>query len=104
MFMFLFGVACAHLSCKLVVAAMSKSPVEMLDYCMAGPLSLALYSYFDVGLWLQMVNVSVTEYTVLVCALVFTSIHFIQYCYRMCYEISAYFGIDVFRIPYNKGE
>ena len=44
---------------------MSKSPLDMLDMCMLGPMILVCWIYFGVTGWLALINVTLTEYHIL---------------------------------------
>lgn len=102
LFMMMFGTCTAKLTCNLVVASMSKSPVDMLDYCMIGPLLLATYNYFGVQGILAMVGIPLPEYYVLLATFVFSVLLFIRYSVCICQEISKDFRFDVFKIPYKE--
>eukprot|EP00112_Aurelia_sp_Birch-Aquarium-sp1_P001670 Seg1181.1 transcript_id=Seg1181.1/GoldUCD/mRNA.D3Y31 product="Cholinephosphotransferase 1" protein_id=Seg1181.1/GoldUCD/D3Y31 len=91
----MYGITIAKLTCKLVIATMTKHPLDMIDSCMLGPAALSFVNYF---------SLPVSEWHVLVGALVFESLNMIVFCTKVCIEISTYLGINVFSIPPPKKE
>lgn len=86
-----FGMITAKVTNRLVVAHMTKSEMEYLDWGLIGPLCLFLNQYF---------NCFLNEYWVLWFALLWCSFDLIRYCGQVCLEICAYLKIELFRIPY----
>lgn len=96
----MYGTAIAKLTCKLVIATMTKHPLDMVDSCMLGPAVLSCINYFSVPL---------DERSVLHGALVFELFNLFIFCTKVCLEISTYLGIHVFHItqksiPQKKSE
>lgn len=100
LFMLTFGACSAKLTCNLVIASMSKSPLEMLDACMIGPCILTFFIYFGGNGILSMFSLYLSEYYMLIGIFVFTIVNFVQFSVGICNEISRNFNIDVFSIPY----
>ncbi|XP_055600697.1 cholinephosphotransferase 1 isoform X1 [Uranotaenia lowii] len=86
-----FGMITAKVTNRLVVAHMTKSEMEYLDWGLIGPLCLFLNQYF---------NNFLSEYWVLWFAMLWCSIDMVRYCGQVCLEICAYLRIELFRIPY----
>lgn len=86
-----FGFLAAKVSCRLVVAHMSKSDMNYLDYGLIGPMFLFLNQYFDE---------SVPEYLVLWAAFIWCAGDLIWYSSKVCLEICEHLNIQLFKIPY----
>uniref|UniRef100_A0A1Q3FTS1 diacylglycerol cholinephosphotransferase n=1 Tax=Culex tarsalis TaxID=7177 RepID=A0A1Q3FTS1_CULTA len=86
-----FGMITAKVTNRLVVAHMTKSEMEYLDWGLIGPLCLFLNQYF---------NCFLSEYWVLWFAMIWCTVDLIRYCGQVCLEICAYLKIELFRIPY----
>ncbi|XP_035898455.1 cholinephosphotransferase 1 isoform X6 [Anopheles stephensi] len=86
-----FGMITAKVTNRLVVAHMTKSELEYLDWGLIGPLCLFLNQYF---------NSFLPEYYVLWFCLLWCTIDLIRYCGQVCLEICDYLKIELFRIPY----
>lgn len=86
-----FGMITAKVTNRLVVAHMTKSEMEYLDWGLIGPLCLFLNQYF---------NCFLSEYWVLWFAMLWCTFDLIRYCGQVCLEICAYLKIELFRIPY----
>ncbi|XP_065083472.1 cholinephosphotransferase 1 isoform X4 [Ochlerotatus camptorhynchus] len=86
-----FGMITAKVTNRLVVAHMTKSEMEYLDWGLIGPLCLFLNQYF---------NSFLPEYYVLWFAMLWCSVDLVRYCGQVCLEICAYLRIELFRIPY----
>ncbi|XP_058464942.1 cholinephosphotransferase 1 isoform X6 [Malaya genurostris] len=86
-----FGMITAKVTNRLVVAHMTKSEMEYLDWGLIGPLCLFLNQYF---------NSFLQEYYLLWFAMLWCSIDLVRYCGQVCLEICNYLKIDLFRIPY----
>lgn len=71
LYLLTFGVLAAKISCRLVVAHMSKSEMNLLDPGLYGPLILFLNQYF---------NEFITEYYVLWIAFLWCTYDLIGYC------------------------
>lgn len=86
-----FGLLAAKVSCRLVVAHMSKSEMNYLDSGLLGPLILFLNQYF---------NEFISEYLVLIIAFVWISFDLCWYCAHVCLEMCDHLNIMLFKIPY----
>nr|XP_040239858.2 cholinephosphotransferase 1 isoform X2 [Anopheles coluzzii] len=86
-----FGMITAKVTNRLVVAHMTKSEMEYLDWGLIGPLCLFLNQYF---------NSFLPEYYVLWFCLLWCTVDLIRYCGQVCLEICDYLKIELFRIPY----
>uniref|UniRef100_U5ESN6 diacylglycerol cholinephosphotransferase n=1 Tax=Corethrella appendiculata TaxID=1370023 RepID=U5ESN6_9DIPT len=86
-----FGMITAKVTNRLVVAHMTKSEMEYLDWGLIGPLCLFLNQYF---------NNFLPEYLILWFAMLWCSVDLIRYCGQVCLEICDYLQIELFRIPY----
>ncbi|XP_019869588.1 cholinephosphotransferase 1 isoform X1 [Aethina tumida] len=85
-----FGLVAARVTNRLVVAHMSKSEMEYLDWSLLGPALLFLNQYF---------NSFIPEYYVLWVAMILVTIDLLRYCGQICLEIADYLRIDIFRLP-----
>jgi hypothetical protein len=85
-----FGLLSAKVSCRLVVAHMSKSAMNYLDSGLAGILFLFLNQYF---------NEFVNEYFVLWLAIIWVTFDLCWYCINVCLEMCDHLNIQLFRIP-----
>lgn len=104
LFMLAFGACTAKLTCNLVVAGMSKSPLDMVDACMLGPCLLVFKIYFDVEGIVSMFGGSLPkdiELYMLYLIVFFNLVQFVRYSIGICKEISRDFNINVFSIPYE---
>uniref|UniRef100_A0AAG5DH38 diacylglycerol cholinephosphotransferase n=1 Tax=Anopheles atroparvus TaxID=41427 RepID=A0AAG5DH38_ANOAO len=86
-----FGMITAKVTNRLVVAHMTKSEMEYLDWGLIGPLCLFLNQYF---------NCFLPEYYVLWFCLLWCTVDLIRYCGQVCLEICDYLKIELFRIPF----
>jgi len=86
-----FGMVCAKVTNRLVVAHMTKSEMEYLDWGLIGPACLFLNQYF---------NNFLPEYLVLWLCLIWCTIDLCRYCSQVCLEICDYLNIHLFKIPY----
>ncbi|XP_053688000.1 cholinephosphotransferase 1 isoform X2 [Sabethes cyaneus] len=86
-----FGMITAKVTNRLVVAHMTKSEMEYLDWGLIGPLCLFLNQYF---------NSFLPEYYLLWFALLWCSVDLVRYCGQVCLEICAYLKIELFRIQF----
>lgn len=91
LYLLTFGVLAAKVSCRLVVAHMSKSEMNLLDSGLFGPLILFLNQYF---------NEFFNEYYVLWLAFIWCSYDLVGYCSTVCLEMVSYLNIHLFTIPY----
>ncbi|CAH1173445.1 unnamed protein product [Phaedon cochleariae] len=89
-----FGLVAAKVTNRLVVAHMTKSEMEYIDWSLMGPAMLFLNQYF---------NTFINEYYILWLCLIWVAIDLVRYCYQVCEEICDYLHIDLFRIPYPGG-
>uniref|UniRef100_A0A336LQV3 CSON001184 protein n=1 Tax=Culicoides sonorensis TaxID=179676 RepID=A0A336LQV3_CULSO len=86
-----FGMVAAKVTNRLVVAHMTKSEMEYLDWGLIGPLFLFLNQYF---------NNFLPEYWVLWFAMIWCTFDLCRYCAQVCLEICDHLNIHLFRIPY----
>uniref|UniRef100_A0A6M2DVT2 diacylglycerol cholinephosphotransferase n=1 Tax=Xenopsylla cheopis TaxID=163159 RepID=A0A6M2DVT2_XENCH len=86
-----FGMVAAKVTNRLVVAHMTKSEMEYLDWALLGPSLLFLNQYF---------NNFVNEYYVLCLCLVLSTFDLMRYCAQVCLEICEHLRIQLFKIPY----
>lgn len=91
LYLLTFGVLSAKVSCRLVVAHMSKSEMNLFDSGLVGPLILFLNQYF---------NEFINEYYVLWLAFLWCSYDLIGYCSTVCLEMVSFLNIHLFTIPY----
>ena len=91
LYMLTFGLLAAKVSCRLVVAHMSKSEMSYFDSGLMGPLTLFLNQYF---------NEFITEYYVLWAAFIWCSFDLCWYSMKVCLEMCDHLNIQLFRIPY----
>jgi len=89
----MYGATIAKLTCKLVIATMTKHPLDMIDSCMLGPCALSFIIYF---------SLPISEWHALVCILVFEVLNLMIFCSKVCLEISSYLGIQIFSIAATK--
>ncbi|XP_016957513.1 cholinephosphotransferase 1 isoform X2 [Drosophila biarmipes] len=91
-----FGMVAAKVTNKLVIAHMTKSEMEYLDWSLLGPSLLFLNQYF---------NCIVPEIWLLWFTLMWGTQDLLRYCSQVCLEICQHLRIDLFRIPYTpKGQ
>jgi len=88
-----FGIFCAKVTCRLVVAHMTKSELAFLDPVYFGPLLLLANQYFDFIF---------NEYLLLWVSLIYGAMDLGKYSYKVCSEIATHLHICVFKIPYAK--
>ncbi|GBP07524.1 hypothetical protein EVAR_4866_1 [Eumeta japonica] len=86
-----FGMVCAKVTNRLVVAHMTKSEMEYLDWSLLGPAMLFLNQYF---------NNALPEYYVLWLCMIWVCVDLVRYCGQICLEICEHLKIRLFRIPY----
>ncbi|EDV37910.2 uncharacterized protein Dana_GF11181, isoform B [Drosophila ananassae] len=86
-----FGMVAAKVTNKLVIAHMTKSEMEYLDWSLLGPSLLFLNQYF---------NCIVPEIWLLWFTLIWGTQDLLRYCAQVCLEICQHLRIDLFRIPY----
>lgn len=86
-----FGFLAAKVSCRLVVAHMSKSDMNYLDFGLFGPSLLFLNQYF---------NEWVPEYWVLWIAFIWCAFDLVNYSSTVCLEMCEHLNIELFKIPY----
>ncbi|KAH8348381.1 hypothetical protein KR084_006851 [Drosophila pseudotakahashii] len=87
-----FGMVAAKVTNKLVIAHMTKSEMEYLDWSLLGPALLFLNQYF---------NCIVPEIWLLWFTLIWGTQDLLRYCAQVCLEICQHLRIDLFRIPYT---
>lgn len=88
-----YGIFSAKVTCRLVVAHMTKSELAFVDTIYLGPLLLLCNQFF--GYWFP-------EYLLLWFSLIYGSLDLAKYSYRVCSEIATHLRISVFKIPYSK--
>lgn len=86
-----FGIVAAKVTNKLVIAHMTKSEMEYLDWSLLGPLLLFLNQYF---------NSFLPEIAILWFALIWGTQDLLKYCTQICLEICDHLHIRLFKIPY----
>lgn len=91
LYMLTFGLLAAKVSCRLVVAHMSKSEMSYFDSGLMGPTILFLNQYF---------NEFFSEYYVLWVAFFWCSFDLSWYSMKVCLEMCDHMNIQLFRIPY----
>lgn len=91
LYMLTFGLLSAKVSCRLVVAHMSKAEMNYFDSGLMGPLILFLNQYF---------NEFISEYFVLWVAFLWCLFDLCWYCSTVCLEMCDHLNIQLFRIPY----
>lgn len=91
LYMLTFGLLAAKVSCRLVVAHMSKSELGYLDSGLFGALILFLNQYF---------NEFFSEYFVLWVAFFWVTFDLVWYCSNVCLEMCDFLQIQLFRIPF----
>ncbi|CAH1786282.1 unnamed protein product [Owenia fusiformis] len=84
-----FGMICAKVTNRLVVAHMTKSEMALWDPCFIGPGMLFLNQYF---------NTVLPEIIVLWMCLFYCTIDLMRYCASVCIEICDYLNIYCFDI------
>lgn len=89
-----FGLVAAKVTNRLVVAHMTKSEMDYMDWSLLGPIMLFLNQYF---------NTFIKEYYVLWLCLIWVTFDLIRYCAQICHEICEYLHVELFRIPYPGG-
>ncbi|XP_017051210.1 cholinephosphotransferase 1 isoform X1 [Drosophila ficusphila] len=87
-----FGMVAAKVTNKLVIAHMTKSEMEYLDWSLLGPSLLFLNQYF---------NCIVPEIWLLWFTLIWGTQDLLRYCAQVCLEICQHLRINLFRIPYT---
>jgi hypothetical protein len=90
LYLLTFGLLAAKVSCRLVVAHMSRSEMNYLDSGLTGPLILFLNQYF---------NEFINEYYVLWVSLTWCTFDLCWYCMNVCLEMCDHLKIQLFRIP-----
>lgn len=86
-----FGMVAAKVTNKLVIAHMTKSEMEYLDWSQLGPALLFLNQYF---------NCVVPEIWLLWFTLLWGTFDLLRYCSQVCVEICDHLRIQLFIIPY----
>ncbi|KAH8319897.1 hypothetical protein KR074_008948, partial [Drosophila pseudoananassae] len=87
-----FGMVAAKVTNKLVIAHMTKSEMDYLDWSLLGPGMLFLNQYF---------NCILPEIWLLWFTLIWGTQDLLRYCAQVCLEICQHLRIDLFRIPYT---
>lgn len=91
LYLMTFGLLGAKVSCRLVVAHMSKSDMSVFDHGLWGPAALFINQYFSEFL---------PEYFVLWMAFIWCSMDLVLYCSQVCLEMCRHLNILLFKIPY----
>ncbi|XP_050504114.1 choline/ethanolaminephosphotransferase 1 isoform X5 [Diabrotica virgifera virgifera] len=89
-----FGLVAAKVTNRLVVAHMTKSEMDYMDWSLMGPAMLFLNQYF---------NTFINEYYVLWLCLIWVAIDLLRYCSQICHEICDSLHLELFKIPYPGG-
>jgi len=84
-----FGLVAAKVTNRLVVAHMTRSEMEYLDWVLLGPALLFFNQYF---------NTFFSEYWVLWTCLILATWDLTRYCRCICLEIAQSLGVEIFRI------
>jgi len=90
-----YGIFSAKVTCRLVVAHMTKSELAFFDTIYVGPMLLMVNQYF---------GYLFPEYLLLWFSLIYGTLDLTKYSYKVCTEIAAHLHICVFKIPYPKQE
>lgn len=91
LYMLMFGLLAAKVSCRLVIAHMSKSEMNYFDSGLIGPLILFFNQYF---------NEFIPEYCVLWLAFAWVTFDLCWYSMHVCLEMCDHLNIQLFKIPY----
>lgn len=89
-----FGMVAAKVTNRLVVAHMTKSEMEYMDWSLIGPAMLFFNQYF---------NTFIPEYYVLWMCMIWVTFDLLRYSAQICSEICDHLHIELFRIPYPGG-
>uniref|UniRef100_A0A5S6QU23 diacylglycerol cholinephosphotransferase n=1 Tax=Trichuris muris TaxID=70415 RepID=A0A5S6QU23_TRIMR len=84
-----FGIVAAKVTCRLVVAHMTRSELQISDSIFYGPLMLFFNQYFDS---------CIPEYPLLVVCTVYCAVNFLLYATLVIRQICEYLHIQCFRI------
>ncbi|CAI9723355.1 ethanolaminephosphotransferase 1-like [Octopus vulgaris] len=84
-----FGMASAKITNKLVIAHMTRSEMDLLDYTLLGPLFVCLNQYFDCKL---------NEVFVLWIFCIYCTCNLLYFARQVCLQISRYLNIYIFTI------
>ncbi|XP_003740781.1 cholinephosphotransferase 1 [Galendromus occidentalis] len=87
-----FGIVAAKVTCRLIVAQMSKSEMKYTDYALVGPVCLFLNQYFSEFL--------PEVYVLYFCTLI-ACIDIVAYSHQVCSELCAHLKIQLFRIKFS---
>ncbi|XP_022670928.1 cholinephosphotransferase 1-like [Varroa jacobsoni] len=91
-----FGIVAAKVTCRLIVAQMSKSKMKYTDYALFGPVCLFLNQYFSEFL--------PEVYVLYFCTLI-ACVDMVAYSHQVCRELCQHLKIELFRIkPVSGGE
>jgi len=91
LFCIAFGMVSVKMTCKIILAHMSHSPMSLIDTILIGPVLVVINQYF---------GNFVSEYYILWACLIYCFANLYYYCNRICYQICDDFKIHCFRIPY----
>ncbi|KAF5287225.1 hypothetical protein FQA39_LY16002 [Lamprigera yunnana] len=89
-----FGMVAAKVTNRLVVAHMTKSEMEYMDWSLIGPAMLFFNQYF---------NTFIPEYIVLWLCMMWVLFDLIRYSTQICREICDHLHIELFSISYTGG-
>ncbi|KFD69174.1 hypothetical protein M514_02950 [Trichuris suis] len=84
-----FGIVAAKVTCRLVIAHMTRSELQISDSIFYGPLMLFLNQYFDSF---------IPEYPLLVLCTIYCAANFLLYATLLIRQICDYLHIECFRI------
>uniref|UniRef100_A0A914VNL3 diacylglycerol cholinephosphotransferase n=1 Tax=Plectus sambesii TaxID=2011161 RepID=A0A914VNL3_9BILA len=85
-----FGFVAAKATNRLVIAHMSKSPLDLWDWIYLAPIMMMLNQYYDY---------CVSEYSLLCVATLFAGFNLLFYCYMICRQFCDFLHINCFTIP-----
>ncbi|XP_048584730.1 cholinephosphotransferase 1-like [Nematostella vectensis] len=96
LFVMAYGLMCAKVTIKLVVACMSKSPLEVKDATMLGGVIMLLNTHY---------GSHIDEYLMLCLLLLYVVFDLCRYCVILCNQICDFLNIRVFSIkPVERAE
>jgi len=90
-----YGMVSVKLTCKVILAHMSRSPLTILDTILLGPLLVLVNQYLG--------NI-IPKYAILWINLVYCLGNLCYYAHEITVQICERFKIECFRIPYKPGQ
>jgi len=91
LFSLTFGMLFVKYTCQIILAHMSRSPINIIDSILLVPIVIGLNQYF---------GNFISEYYLLYIALIYGFVNLIHYTYSICQQICRYMKINTFSIPY----